>query len=199
MLAMTWTEVAGFATGVVSVWLYVRQRVWAWPVGIANSSLWLVLFWDSRLYLDAGLQVVYVAIGLWGWFWWLHGGPERDELPVSRTRTTETTVLGCVAVAGIATLWWAMTRQGDAMPFWDSVTTVISLVAQYMLTRKLLGNWWCWMAVDVIYVGVYTVQGLYLTAALQPLFFAMCVVGLRSWRSSLAALTTSTASVRAAS
>ncbi|HEY9391516.1 MAG TPA: nicotinamide riboside transporter PnuC, partial [Mycobacteriales bacterium] len=119
--------------------------------------------------------------------------------PVSRTRTTETTVLGCVAVAGIATLWWAMTRQGDAMPFWDSVTTVVSLVAQYMLTRKLLGNWWCWMAVDVIYVGVYTVQGLYLTAALQPLFFAMCVVGLRSWRSSLAALTTSTASVRAAS
>jgi nicotinamide mononucleotide transporter PnuC len=199
MLDMTWTEVAGFATGVVSVWLYVRQRVWAWPVGIANSSLWLVLFWDSRLYLDAGLQVVYVAIGLWGWFWWVNGGPERNELPVSRTRTAEATALGCGAVVGIAALWWAMTRQADAMPFWDSVTTVVSLVAQYMLTRKLLGNWWCWMAVDVIYVGVYTAQGLYLTAALQPLFFAMCVVGLRSWRSSLAARTAPVQAVQVAS
>lgn len=182
---MTWTEGLGFATGAGSVWLYVRQRVWAWPVGIANSGLWLALFWNSRLYLDAGLQVVYVVLGLCGWYWWVNGGTGRNELPVSRTRATEAAALGGVAVAGTLLLWWAMAREADALPFWDAVTTVVSLVAQYMLTRKLIGNWWCWIAVDIAYVGVYSAQRLYLTAALQPLFILMCVAGLRSWRSSL--------------
>jgi nicotinamide mononucleotide transporter len=70
---------------------------------------------------------------------------------------------------------------------------VVSLVAQYMLTRKLLGNWWCWIAVDVAYVVMYTAQHLYLTAALQPLFIGMCVAGLRSWRASLAAASVASA------
>src|SRR6266498_3283705 len=151
MLGMSWTEIAGFLTGAVSVWLYVRQNVWAWPVGIANSVFWLVLFWTSRLYLDAGLQLVYIGLGVAGWYWWLRGGERPGELPVTRT------------------------RRGEA----------VALTAQYMLTRKLLGNWWCWIAVDLAYIVMYTSQHLYLTAALQPLFIAMCVAGWRRWRASL--------------
>ena len=62
----------------------------------------------------------------------------------------------------------------------------MSLIAQYMLTRKLFGSWWLWIAVDVAYVVLYTSQGLYLTAALQPLFIVLCVLGLRRWRASMA-------------
>jgi len=182
---MSWTEALGFATGGVSVWLYVRQNVWAWPTGIANSAFWLVLFWGSRLYLDAGLQIVYIGLGVWGWYWWLRGGERGGRLTVSRTPRVEAWLLTAIGVLGTLGLWWAMVAVDDALPLPDAATTVVSLLAQYMLTRKLLANWWCWIAVDVAYVVMYASQHLYLTAALQPLFIAMCVAGLRQWRAEL--------------
>lgn len=187
---MSWTEIAGFVAGAVSVWLYVRQNVWAWPTGIANSVFWLILFWGSRLYLDAALQLLYVALGVAGWYWWLRGDRAGGALAVTRTSARTAWLLVVAGVAGTLALWPAMVRAGDAQPLPDAATTVVSLVAQYMLTRKLLGNWWCWIAVDVSYVLMYAGQHLYLTAALQPLFIAMCVAGLRRWRASLAATDT---------
>jgi nicotinamide mononucleotide transporter len=182
---MSWLEIAGFVTGAVSVWLYVRQNVWAWPVGIANSVCWLVLFWASRLYLDAGLQLVYIGLSVAGWYWWLRGGDRPGELPVSRTGRREALALVGVGLVGTMGLWWAMVAVSDALPLPDAATTVVSLIAQYMLTRKLLGTWWCWIAVDVAYIVMYTSQQLYLTAALQPLFIAMCLAGWWRWRSDL--------------
>lgn len=177
-------EVLGFLTGAASVWLYARQRVAAWPVGIANSLFWLVLFWQSRLYLDSGLQVVYVVLGLLGWHWWRR----VDHLPVTRTTPREAAALAAIVVGGSLTLWLIEARWTDsATPFWDSSTTVVSLVAQYMLTRKLLGAWWLWIAVDIAYLGMYASQSLYLTAALQPVFIALCLHGRRDWRRSLVA------------
>ncbi len=184
---MSWWEIAGFVTGLASVWLYVRQDVRSWPVGMANSACWLVLFWQSRLFLDAGLQVLYLGLSVWGWYlWWRGQGPGR-ELPVRRAGRTEAVLLAVAGLGLTGALWWLMTRQADAMPFWDGGTTALSLVAQYLLTRKVLATWWCWMAVDVAYLGMYAAQHLYLTAALQPLFFGLCVLGLRQWRASLRA------------
>jgi nicotinamide mononucleotide transporter len=185
MLGVSWVEVAGFGTGALSVWLYVRLNVWAWPVGIANSVCWLVLFWESRLYLDAGLQFVYIGLSAAGWYWWLRGGDRPGELPVARTGRRETLALTGIGIVGTLGLWWAMTAASDALPLPDAVTTVVSVIAQYMLTRKLLGNWWCWIGVDAAYVGMYASQHLYLTAALQPLFIAMCVAGWCRWRADL--------------
>ncbi|MFB9238767.1 nicotinamide riboside transporter PnuC [Plantactinospora siamensis] len=182
---MSWIEIAGFATGGLSVWLYVRQNVWAWPVGIANCACWLTLFWTSRLYLDAGLQLIYLALGVAGWYWWLRGGDRRGRLPVTRAGRRETLVLTGIGLVGTLGLWWAMAAVSDAAPLPDAATTTVSLIAQYMLTRKLLGNWWCWVAVDVAYTIMYATQHLYLTAALQPLFIVMCLVGLRDWRAEL--------------
>ncbi|MEA2825915.1 MAG: nicotinamide mononucleotide transporter [Actinomycetota bacterium] len=177
-------EILGFLTGAGSVWLYARQRVAAWPLGIANSLFWLVLFWRSRLYLDSGLQAVYIALGLLGWHWW-----RREHDPaVTRTRAAEKVVLAAIVVVASAGLWAVEARWTDSsLPFWDSSTTVVSLVAQYMLTRKLLGSWWLWIAVDVAYLGMYASQSLYLTAALQPVFVGLCLRGRRDWSRALVA------------
>jgi nicotinamide mononucleotide transporter len=187
---MTWSEVGGFIAGALSVVLYVRQSVWAWPVGIANSAFWLVLFWGSRLFLDAGLQVVYIGLGIAGWVLWARGrrrdGERTGELPVRRTSRAQALVLICIGLVATAVLWWAMEQVGDVAPLPDAATTVVSLIAQYMLTRKLLENWWCWIAVDLAYIALYATKDLYLTAALQPLFIGLCVLGLRKWTTDLA-------------
>src|SRR5690348_7867031 len=97
---MSWTEALGFATGAVSVWLYVRQNVWAWPTGIANSAFWLVLFWGSRLYLDAGLQMVCRGLGVWGGDGWWRAGERGGGLTVSRTARVEAWLLTAIGLLG---------------------------------------------------------------------------------------------------
>lgn len=178
-------DIAGFVTGALCVWLVVRQHVANFPIGILNNLFFLMLFVDVRLYADAGLQIVYLGLGVVGWFWWLRGGVDRGELTV--TRTTRREVLGCIAgfVVGYAVLVPILEHNGGAFPPLDAATTMASLVAQHLLNRKRLENWWVWIAVDVIYVPLYLHRGLPLTALLYLGFIGLCIQGARTWRRAL--------------
>ncbi|GAB4071087.1 nicotinamide riboside transporter PnuC [Angustibacter speluncae] len=183
---MSWTEVAGFVTGALCVWLVVRQQVWNFPVGIANNVFFIVLFVQAGLYADAGLQVVYIGLGVLGWYWWLRGGPARGELAVRRTPRAAWPLLALGCVAAAAVLTWVLTTWTDStVAVADASTTAMSLTAQLMLNRKWIGSWGVWISVDVLYVGLYAYKGLYLTAVLYLLFIALCVQGRREWRRSL--------------
>ncbi|MBZ5567567.1 MAG: nicotinamide riboside transporter PnuC [Acidobacteriia bacterium] len=181
-------EVVGFATGVGCVWLAARENVWNWPVAIVNAVSYVIVFFGAKLYADCGLQLVYVAISLYGWWSWLHGGRDRSELPVTRVRTTAIPLLALVTIAATAALMLLLRRFTDStVPFWDGLTTAMSLTAQYMLARKIIENWWLWMAADVLYIALYIYKTLYLTAGLYAIFFALCVVGLVRWQKLLVA------------
>ena len=178
-------EVFGFITGAVCVWLTVKQHIWSWPIGIANNIFFIVLFWNARLFADMGLQVVYIVLGILGWYWWLKGGTGKTILHVSKTPAVQWLVI--LPVAAIAT--WGMRNYlasvGDAAPFLDALTTVMSLVAQYLLSRKYLENWYVWMTADIIYIGLYASKALPLTAVLYAMFFVMCIMGYRAWKRSM--------------
>ncbi|MFE9207191.1 nicotinamide riboside transporter PnuC [Micromonospora sp. NPDC007230] len=182
----TWAEVLGFATGVVNVWLVARQHIANWPVGIANVLLLMLLFWAAGLYADAGLQVVYVALGLYGWWHWLFGGQRRSRLTVSRTGRREWWALAVAGVLLTGGLWALLDRATDStVPLADAVTTALSLLATYGQTRKLVESWWLWIAADLIYLPLYAYKGLWLTGGLYLVFLALCVLGLREWRADL--------------
>jgi nicotinamide mononucleotide transporter len=178
-------EVLGFVTGAASVWLTVLARISNFPVGIANSAFFLVLFASARLFADSGLQVVYIVLGFAGWWQWLHGGPERSRLTVARSGWW--LLACCVAFAAAAT--WGLTVLLDAAhdiaPFWDALTTAVSLAAQFLLNCKKIENWAFWIAADVVYIPLYVVKRLDLTAIVYVLFLAMCMTGVRSWRRAL--------------
>ena len=185
---MSLYEIVGVAFGAVAVWLTVRENIWCWPTGLVNVGLFIVVFYRARLYADMGLQVVYVALCLYGWYAWLHGGRDHGALRVSRTPSRVLSVtLVLVAGAGLV-LGLALRRHTDAsLPFWDSATTSGSLAAQWMQTRKWIENWVVWIAVDVVYVGVYLYKDLYLTAALYAVFLVLAVMGLVKWKKTLGA------------
>jgi nicotinamide mononucleotide transporter len=181
-------EAAGVLFGVIAVWLTTRENIWCWPTGLVNVGLFIVVFWRTKLYADMGLQVVYVVLCLYGWYEWLHGGRDRGTLTVSATPRPALAALGAAGVAFAAGLGLFLSRNTDAaLPFWDAGTTSFSLVAQAMQTRKWWENWLLWIAVDVVYVGIYVVKKLYLTAGLYAVFLALAVLGLKSWRRSMAA------------
>jgi len=180
-------EVAGVAFGVVAVWLTVRENVWCWPIGIVNVVLSAIVFHQAKLYADMGLQVVYVALCLYGWYAWLHGGADRGALLVSRTPGLAAGGLAAAGVVFAAGLGAFLRGHTDAaLPFWDASTASFSLVAQWMQTRKWIENWLVWIAVDAVYVGMYVVKGLFLMAGLYAVFLALAVAGLLAWRRSLA-------------
>lgn len=180
-------ELLGFVTGAASVWLTVLARISNFPVGIANSAFFLVLFLAARLYADSGLQVVYIVLGFTGWWQWLHGGQQRSKLVVARSGPR--LLLACLAFVVLAAwgLTAVLTAAHDVAPFWDALTTAISLAAQFLLNCKKIGNWAFWIAADLIYIPLYVVKRLDLTALVYVLFLGMCVLGLTGWRRALRA------------
>ena len=179
------TEVLGFVSGAWGVWLTVKENVWNWPIGIANSAFFLVLFVQGRLFADSGLQVVYIVLGALGWYWWLHGSAHKTALPIARTGPRHGAILAATIVVATVVLTAGLARVHGATPFWDALTTALSLGAQYLLTRKLIENWLLWISADVIYVALYAYKGFYLTSILYAIFLAMCVAGLVQWWASL--------------
>ncbi len=187
-LALDPLESAGVVSGVLGVWLTIRQNLWCWPVGLVNVSLYAVVFFRARLYADVGLQGVFFVLCALGWWRWLHPGASRKELPVTRLVSQEAAWLAVAGLsAGLGMGHFFATYTDAALPYWDSTTVAMSLVAQWLLTRKVLENWHLWIVADVLMVGIYLAKGLTATAGLYALYTLLAVQGLREWRRSLRA------------
>ena len=181
-------EIIAALVGALSVWLSVRQNIWSWPTAIVNVVLYALVFYEAKLYADMGLQVVYAILSIYGWYEWLYGGAGRTELRVTRTAPRLGLLLALIAAAGSVVLGLFLHHETDAaLPFMDSFLSSTSLVAQWMMTKKLLENWAVWIGVDVLYVGMFIFKGLFLTSALYAVFLALAIKGFIDWRRSMSA------------
>ena len=172
--------------GLVSVFLSTRENIWSWPTAIVNVGLYTVLFFREKLYADMGLQVIYLLLSVYGWYEWLYGGEHRSELRVSRVSLRLAVKLAGIGVIGSVVLGTVLHRTTDAaLPYLDSTLSVFSLIAQWMMTRKIVENWAIWIAVDVVYVWMFVfLKHLNFTAFQYTVFLALAVLGLRDWKRS---------------
>lgn len=178
-------EILAVVFGIVSVYLSTREHIWSWPTALVNVTLYFVVFFEVKLYADMGLQVVYFALSLYGWYQWLYGGEQRTELHVSRVTRSLAIRLALLGLTSAVMLGTILARFTDAaLPYLDSLTTSTSLVAQWMMTRKIVENWAVWVAVDVVYIGMFIFKQLYLTAGLYTVFLVLAVMGFRKWKRS---------------
>ncbi|MDN3442845.1 nicotinamide riboside transporter PnuC [Microbacterium sp. APC 3901] len=185
-LQAEWPQVLGFVTGAICVWLAGRRNVWNYPIGIANNVVLFIVFIGAGLYATSVLQVVYLLMGLHGWWRWTRGA-EQSRTYVVNTPRRAWPWLALAAVAGTAVMVWVLMSFTDSqVAIADAATTAASLVAQYMLNRKWIENWFVWILVDIAFVGLSIAAGLWVIAALYALFIALCVIGYRSWRQAAA-------------
>ena len=179
----SWLETVGSVTGAGCVLLVVRRSIWNFPVGILSCAAYLLFFADGRLYADAGLQVLFIALGVHGWVAWARG--RESAAPIRRLPLGELTAL---AVAFPA-VWLALTRilehVNGAAPVYDAFVTTLSLVAQWLLNRRYVESWLGWIVVDQVSVVLFWSREMHLTAVLYTLFLGMCVAGLVEWRRTL--------------
>jgi len=157
-------------------------------VGLANNAAYLVLFGRTGLYGDAGLQLLYITLGIYGWWTWARGSAEHGSLRVASTSAPTWRWLVPATVGAALVLAWFLGRFTDStVPRWDGVTTALSLAATWGQCRKLVESWWIWILADLVYIPLYICKQLTLTAALYAVFLLLCVAGLRAWTGALRA------------
>jgi nicotinamide mononucleotide transporter len=175
-------EIIATIFGLWSVICYVRESVWSWPIGLVNVALFILLFWHGGLYAETGLQIVFVFLQLYGWWQWVRGGEQRQGVRITRTSPRLWLLLAVIGAFTIIPIGFSLARWTDStVPWWDTIPAVLSLIAQWMISKKKLENWYVWMLVDVISIPLFAYKGFYLTAGLFGMFFILCCFGLRSW------------------
>jgi nicotinamide mononucleotide transporter len=186
-LTITPLESVAFLFIAANVWLAAKENIWCWPTGIVGVALYFVVNYQAGFYANAGLQVVYLILSIHGWYEWLHGGVNKTELHVSRTtrREWQWCMAAGIVLTGVLMVVLRLV-EGAAQPFWDASTTAFSLVAQWMLNKKLVENWILWIVVDVIYVPLYFYRSLPLTAILYIGLTVLALKGYLDWKRSLA-------------
>ena len=177
-------QIAGVALGLLYLWLEYRADIRLWVVGLVMPVVHGALYYKAGLYADCSMQVYYVLAGLYGWIVW-HNAPKKQTAAaaIGHTPLRLVPALAGVYVAAHASLYLLLTHfTNSTVPFWDAMTTALSIVAMWMLSRKLVEQWLVWLAVDAITVGLYLYKGIPLTAGLYALYTALAVAGYLRWR-----------------
>ena len=185
-------EIFGAVTGVIYVFLEIRQNLWLWPVGIATSATYIWVFMHGKLYADMSLQIYYLAVSVLGWFWWLKGrkgndsSSERRIFVVHRVKLKPAMALAVVFICLYFVMWFILSRFTDSpVPAFDSFITSLSIVATWMLARKIFEHWYLWIIVNSSAAILFFTRGLYPTVILYVVYCIMSFAGLVEWRKSL--------------
>jgi nicotinamide mononucleotide transporter len=180
---VTWLEIVAFVLAIAMVVFNIRVNPWGWPLAIVSSLLYFALFWNSKLYGDASLQIFFALVAVWGWWQWLRG--TRADGSVLQVRVLGARgrwlALAALALAWPATGWFLKTHTDTDVPWWDAFPTAASVLGQWLLGRKYVENWPTWVAVNVVGVALFAYKGLWLTVILYAVFIAMSFVGWRAW------------------
>ena len=176
-------EIIGVITGILCVYLAAKNNIWNWPIAIVSVGIYIIIFLEAKLYADTGLQVYFLAMNIYGWWFWSRKPADAPKVPVKRISKKEI-LLSLLGIGVFTALigFFLYHKTDAAFPFVDSFCTACSLVAQIFLARKVVENWLIWIFVDIIYVGVYLAKGLHLTAGMYALYIYIALMGYLAWR-----------------
>lgn len=195
-LTENWIEITGALLAVVYLFLSIRGNIWLWVLGFLTSSFYLVIFFKSQLYADMGLQFYYIVVSIYGWFHWL-GKKKMDKAPIAnintRTLSPKSWLVSLFVVLVLMFIIYWILLYGPSffdlpasdLPLGDAFTTSASIVATWMLARKILENWLYWIVIDAVSLGMYIYKGLYITSLLFLIYTIMAVIGYFQWKKAM--------------
>ena len=191
ILAWLWdnkVQVLGAVFGLVYIYFSIRQHILTWPIGLLSSVFYVFIFFQTGFYADMGLQVYYVVISIYGWYFWLKGKRSDDEKKVPVKTTTKVLWLKIFAITFLIfliILYILKNCTDSTVPVMDSLTTAFSITATWMLARKYIEHWIIWIFVDFVSVGLYIYKNLWPTVILYIVFTVMAFLGFIEWKKDL--------------
>lgn len=184
-LSGNYIELLGAILGFAYIFFSIRQSILTWPVGLLTSLLYVWVFLVSKLYADMGLQMYYVAISIYGWYEWLRGNQANHSEPiqVSRLSLKLGFKLAIISLIIFFLIWYILENYTDStVPVADSLATALSIVATWMLARKILEHWLVWIFVDAFSIGLFWYKELYPTVILFVVYTVMAYIGFIEWK-----------------
>lgn len=181
-------EIIGTVLGLLYIIFSIRQSIFTWPTGLLTSAIYIVVFFNSKFYADMGLQVYYVIISIYGWYFWLNGNKEENNklMPVRRIGKTLWLKLCAITVLLYIVIVLVLLNFTDSdVPFMDALTTACSITATWMLAKKYIEQWLIWIFVDLFSAGLYVYKGLWPTVVLFMVYTIMAYVGYLEWKKDL--------------
>ncbi len=182
-------EIIGTITSLIYLYLSLRKNILCWLFGIISSSIYIYVFFQSGFYADMGLNVYYVLISIYGWIIWAKGNRAKDDkskLLVSRISLNLALVLLLVTAIIFVIIAIILTNFTDSqIPYWDAFTTAGSIVATWMLARKIIEHWIIWIVVDLVSIGLYIYKDLHTTSVLFLVYTTIAIFGYIKWKKDL--------------
>lgn len=182
------TELLGAALGVIYIRFSIKQNILTWPTGLLTSLLYIFVFYKSGLYAAMSLQAYYVFVSFYGWYFWLKG-KKNDRKSLISVRVTNGRMwikLTFAAILIYSVIFFVLIRYSNSeVPFLDSLTTTLSIVATWMMAKKYLENWIIWIFVDFVSTGLYIFKNLWPTVILFIVYTIMAFFGYFEWKKDL--------------
>jgi nicotinamide mononucleotide transporter len=177
----TTIEIFGAVFGFLAVYFTIRQSIWCWYFGLVQVMLYCFVFFTAKLYSDMILHVIYIFLQVFGWYNWKYGGSNQSTLRITLV-TNATFWIGLTVLTSLLLGYIMQTKTDASYPYEDAFITVASLVAQYLMIKKVLASWLFWIIVDVVGITIYCYKGLYFTTVLYVLFLIMAIIGYLEWK-----------------
>lgn len=182
-------EFTGTLLGLLYIWLEIKGHIGLWPVGILMSAFYIYIFYSSKLYADMGLQFYYLIVSIYGWLIWLTGRSNKNdkkELLITHCSFKMALYLILIAIPLYGLIAWLLVSFTDSpVPYCDSFPTTLSIIATFMLTRKIIEQWIIWIVVNIASMSLYIYRGLNLTAGLYLIYAILAIIGYIKWKSEI--------------
>ena len=174
-------EIVGTIVGVIYLWFEYRASRYLWVASIIMPAIYLVVFYDAGLYADTAINIYYLTIALYGWIAW-KGGSKGEELPITHASKGVWAAMAGVYIA-LQTLFSALLLHltDSDVPWFNGLTSALSVVGMWMLARKYVEQWIVWIVVDILCAALYCYKGLYPTAVLYGAYAVIAIFGYRKW------------------
>lgn len=169
-------------TGVITVFLTARRNIWCWPVGIVSTILAAYVYLFQQLPYEALLQVFYLIMAIYGWINW-YKSSENKGLVVEYTSLKQHIWLcTTAAVVGLGLGYFSFLHYHSYLSFLDALLTTFSLAANWLAAKRKIENWWYWIVIDSISVGLYHYKGMDMFALLFIFYTLLAIRGLGEWK-----------------
>jgi nicotinamide mononucleotide transporter len=187
---LNWIEPIAALLGILSVWYARKENILVFPFGIASVAIYIYICFVARLYANAGINVVYLASNIYGWYMWSRTGDDNQKLQISRNTPTQN-ILSWTAVVVIYVVVFFLLRRVNSndsdylhslLPWIDASNTAFFLVATILMAVKKLENWQFWIIGNIVSIPIYASQELYFTAIQYSVFLVLAILGRREWR-----------------
>ncbi len=184
--AMSPWEVLAVALAIAYLVLAIQQNIWCWACALVSTAIYYFLFGQAMLKAEAGLQIFYMAMAVYGWYEWQFHPGKTDRLPVVTWRISiHVAAVAAIAICTLGLGWYLSHHTQAALPYLDAFTSTGAVLATYMVARKVLENWVYWFVIDAVSIYLYVSRDLHLTALLFTGYLVLIPFGYRAWRADM--------------